>query len=276
MKMVGKNRGFTLIELLVVIAIIALLLSIVVPALGLAKEKARNLQCRANVRSLGQAFRLYSEQSGGKVFGYGSMGLSNLWLTQIADQVGDIDKVRFCSSTKMVENPSTTNSTWGKAATNWVWINGVPQPMQGSFGFNGYLYSKPLMSGTTLVTMPLDEWERSRWENATISANSANIPVFIDAAWVDLWPQDDDAIPANFDLLHEQTGMDFTGSNGPGRIHMYRCMLNRHSGDLSVAFLDGHAEPVPLSKMWSLKWSRAFKTDGREHIRQDGSPIYKK
>jgi prepilin-type N-terminal cleavage/methylation domain-containing protein/prepilin-type processing-associated H-X9-DG protein len=270
-----KNSGFTLIELLVVIAIIALLLSIIVPALGLAKEKAKNLQCRANARALGQAFRLYTEQNGGKVFGYGSMGQSNLWLMQIADQIGDIDKIRSCSSTKMVENPSTTNGTWGTSNKNWVWVNGVPSPMQGSFAINGYLYSKPLMSGTTPVTMTLDEWERSRWENSSTTANSANIPVFLDSSWVDLWPQEDDQIPANFDLSHEK-GMDQTGSNGAGRTHMYRCMLRRHGGELSVSFLDGHAEPVSLSKMWSLKWSRAFKTDEREHTRQDGSPIYKK
>jgi prepilin-type N-terminal cleavage/methylation domain-containing protein/prepilin-type processing-associated H-X9-DG protein len=267
------KKGFTLIELLVVIAIIALLLSIIVPALGLAKEKAKNLQCRANVRSLGQAFRLYTEQNRGKVFGYGSMGQSNLWLMQIADQIGDIDKVRYCSSTKMVENPSTTNGTWGKAATNWVWINGVPVPMQGSYGINGYLYSQQLMSGTTPVIMPLDEWERSRWESSVVSANSSSIPVFVDSIWVDLWPQDDDQIPATFDLSQETAQ---TNDNGSGRTHMYRCMLRRHGGDLSVSFLDGHVGAVPLSKMWSLKWSRAFKPDGRDRTRTDGSPIYRK
>ena len=66
-----SKKAFTLIELLVVIAIIALLLSIIIPALSLVKEKSKNLQCRANIRSLAAAFRLYTETNDGKVFGYG-------------------------------------------------------------------------------------------------------------------------------------------------------------------------------------------------------------
>ena len=37
----------------------------------LVKEKSKNLQCRANIRSLAAAFRLYTETNDGKVFGYG-------------------------------------------------------------------------------------------------------------------------------------------------------------------------------------------------------------
>ncbi len=104
-KTMCRKSGFSLIELLVVIAIIALLLSIITPSLKLAKEKANNLFCRANVRSLSLGFRLYTETNDGKVFGYGSSGGNNLWLMQISDQLGDTNKVRYCPSTKLNETP---------------------------------------------------------------------------------------------------------------------------------------------------------------------------
>jgi prepilin-type N-terminal cleavage/methylation domain-containing protein len=57
----GRNVGFTLIELLVVIAIIALLMSILLPALGQAKEHAKSVLCLSNLRNLGNAFHQYSQ-----------------------------------------------------------------------------------------------------------------------------------------------------------------------------------------------------------------------
>ncbi|MEM6332190.1 MAG: DUF1559 domain-containing protein [Planctomycetota bacterium] len=53
------KRGFTLIELLVVISIIALLIAILLPALGAARESARGVQCLSNQRQLGLAATMY-------------------------------------------------------------------------------------------------------------------------------------------------------------------------------------------------------------------------
>ena len=56
-------KGFTLIELLVVISIIALLISILLPALRMAREAGRGVQCLSNQRQLGLTFQLYLQDA---------------------------------------------------------------------------------------------------------------------------------------------------------------------------------------------------------------------
>ena len=58
-----NSKGFTLVELLVVVAIIALLVSILLPALGRAKEQVKLTLCTSNVRSIGVAWRMYAGEN---------------------------------------------------------------------------------------------------------------------------------------------------------------------------------------------------------------------
>ena len=88
MKCTFKSKAFTLIELLVVISIIALLVSILMPALNKARDQAKKTVCSSNLRSLAMATIYYCENNNGR-----TPSASNTWLD------GTVTKAGWCGYT---------------------------------------------------------------------------------------------------------------------------------------------------------------------------------
>lgn len=253
MKKATTKIGFTLIELLVVIAIIAILASMLLPALGRAKRTAKSTLCRNNLKQMALGFQLYADENKDKAPPVVHQ-VGFYWFHQLAPYIGDrkykynpsdhisgVMKISFCPETRRPkERPSNSEGWWGTDRQPWRSFQA-----EGSFGMNLWFDAE----GRYKNDFP-DKYYFSKIHEA-----SADSPVFADSIWVGAWPESRDRMPK------DQTGKGYGNGGYPHRrgYFMGRFVVDRHLGHSNVVFADGHADTFKLRKLWSLRWHKGYR-----------------
>jgi prepilin-type N-terminal cleavage/methylation domain-containing protein/prepilin-type processing-associated H-X9-DG protein len=252
-----KRWGFTLIELLVVIAIIALLMSILMPALNRVKLQAKTIACRANLKQWTMYFSMFTEDNNGKFHAGietdGKPGHTNHWFNALRTYYHDEKKIMCCptavkpldaDSDGMADGRLNIFSAWGvfTAADDPGYD---PDGDWGSYGINGWVENPPPQYPTVYESFEtVNNWR-------TPNVNGAGyIPLFMDALRFNVWPLETDTPPENEDAAWESYQ------------HIRRICINRHNGYTNMAFLDWSVRNVGLKELWTLKWHKSYNTSG--------------
>ena len=266
--------GFTLIELLVVISVIALLMALLLPALQRARNQARKVACRSNLRQFGHVLLMYAESNEGCI-PYGNA--TALWLLRgtipgerVDPNVPDVSQnvrlaraARCPMAAKLPPPPPQTfhtsatyndNTVWevygtlGSTFTAWTITSPGPE-FRASYGFNFYLFHSIWGGGFFPPRSNLRA--RRRDVNIFTLTGRSRVPVLLDSFMIGASPGPATEPPANEPRLlpdRSNPAMNFC--------------INRHDGRVNGLFLDGAVREVGLKELWTLKWCPDFNTAG--------------
>ncbi|MHC4069511.1 MAG: type II secretion system protein [Planctomycetota bacterium] len=228
----SKSKGLTLIELLVVISITALLMSILLPALSRTRKQAKSVLCKSNLRQLGFAFSMYTNDNSGS---FNSGRGVEQWFEALKPYYQDSNEVLLCP---MANDPAKypwegegTFGTWGPE-----WFDGT----YGSYGINEWITNPPRGS-------PFFNYKReNNWRNAN-AGSASQIPMLADAWWPEGWAEHYDTVP-EYSGQWETVTYDDIG---------HFC-IDRHDGFVNGVFVDYSVSKIGLKQLWKLKWHRNF------------------
>ena len=245
----GRSRvkGFTLIELLVVIAIIALLLSILAPALQKVKEQARALVCATHVKSFSLANQLYAHDHDGNVVpGYSRPGIEGWWCNyDFMDALGNSpDEIKanqdaglwmllkddlLCPSSSVAQRGLVAHPT-----TSW------PESLGTTYGYNcGW----PL-DISVILKLKMNKIGRPGTKIMFIDCNC-----YVVNTDVDHYTQPDSGL--NYKLHWDVLG-DVWNPRGYADPPHDAIGSYRHSEGAVATFYDGHSEYRKKSEFWVL------------------------
>jgi prepilin-type N-terminal cleavage/methylation domain-containing protein/prepilin-type processing-associated H-X9-DG protein len=243
-----KAKGFTLIELLVVIAIIALLMAVLMPALQRVKQQGAKTACQANLKQMGLVVSMYTGDFDGKFHEESPSGPQYSWVYAMRPYYSHAPEIRNCPSVNHFYS-----DTGGRGGPRVGWgvygEDGYATPGYavkgdyGSYGWNWWLCD--------------ENREDKHWRNInSIPGNRNEIPVFVDALWVDALPRPTDQPPNGY----------FT--------HIDRSMgsfcIDRHNGTVNGVFVDFSVRSIGLKELWEIKWYRGWSADRRAA----GTPVW--
>ena len=255
-----RRHGFTLIELLVVIAIIALLMSILMPALSRVKKQARSVACQALLKQWGVIWAMYCDDNDGRFCEAGSLDWKRgTWVVALRPQYRTKSKILLCPMA-MKRRASAGGSTveYGGPDKTYIMGSGGIFDLQeeASYGGNNWLY---YAEGSGNIQGRPIPWN---WKTKDV-ARASNVPVFADTMWRGGGPcysTSEGAVPSRgfTRIIPPQ----FEGQWIDVDHEMMHFVINRHQTGTNVLFMDWSVRNVGLKELWTLKWHRKYEING--------------